>query len=243
MNIVIFDDEELFLKSLEQKITSWAMKNGHTSSLIVHRFTSSEDMLEAWNSGMRTDALFLDIQTSGEMNGLAAAKVIHSADPMIPIVFITSYGEYAEEGYHVNALRYLRKPISERAVHECMDIIWRRWMLQQTDCVAFDMPNQVLRLPAKGILFIDVSGHHSIIHSIDNEYRIRQGINAIMDKLPAALFSQCHRSCVVNLMYVRHIKADSVIMADNTELPIGRNFKLQFISDFRKLYLEGNDAN
>ena len=44
MNIVICDDEKLFLSSIEQKINTWAEKNGHTKAIITHGFTSSEDM-------------------------------------------------------------------------------------------------------------------------------------------------------------------------------------------------------
>ena len=62
MNIILCDDEPLFLSSLEQKIGQWAQKNGRVNNILISKFTSSEDMLDAWEHGMQIDALFLDIQ-------------------------------------------------------------------------------------------------------------------------------------------------------------------------------------
>ena len=159
MNVIICDDERMFLTSIEQKVMQWAQKNGHSNGIVVHTFTSTEDLLDAWEHGLQIDVVFLDIQVPGELSGLAVAKEIHSNNEYIPIVFITSYGEYAEEGYVVNALRYLRKPVSERAIAECMDILWRRWELQHRECVMIELPTQVLRLPVQSILYAEVSGH------------------------------------------------------------------------------------
>lgn len=130
MNLILCDDEQIFLDSLHQKIMNWAKRSRHISGIILHCFTSSEDLLDAWQRGMTIDAMFLDIQIPGEMSGLAVAKEIHNDNEYLPIVFITSFGEYAEEGYKVNALRYLHKPVSEQAVSECMDILWHRWSLR-----------------------------------------------------------------------------------------------------------------
>lgn len=243
MNVIICDDEKMFLVSIEQKVLQWAQKNGHTKGLVMHTFTSGEDLLEAWQHGLQVDALFLDIQIPGEMSGLAVAKEIHQSNEYIPIVFITSYGEYAEEGYVVNALRYLRKPVSERAIAECMDILWRRWELQHTDCVVIDLPTQVLRLPVKSILFIEVTGHYCIVQTADSNtvYKVKQSLEMIRNKLPRDLFVQCHRSFIVNLMYIRHIASGNITMADGTILQIGRLYQQQLMKLFRLYYLGGRN--
>lgn len=244
MNVILCDDEKLFLASIKQKIISWAQKNEHSGSIMVHTYTSSEDLLDAWEHGLQVDALFLDIQIPGELNGLALAKEIHRVNEYIPIVFITSYGEYAEEGYVVNALRYLRKPVSQQAISECMNILWRRWELQHTECIVVDMPTQVLRLPVNAILYVEVLGHYCIIKTSENEqgYRLRQPLENIRKKLPLHLFVQCHRSYIVNLMYIRHITNGGITMADSSILPIGKNFQHNLMKEFRNYYLEGGAA-
>lgn len=211
---------------------------------MIHSYTSSEDLLDAWEHGLQIDALFLDIQIPGEMNGLALAKEIHRINEYIPIVFITSYGEYAEEGYVVNALRYLRKPVSYQGIAECMNILWRRWALQHTECVVLDMPNFVLRLPVNSILYVEVIGHYCVIKTIENEqgYRLRQPLETIRKKLPSHLFVQCHRSYIVNLIYIRHIANDGITIADHSILPVGKMFQHGLMKEFRAYYMEGGNV-
>ena len=78
MNVIICDDERMFLTSIEQKVMQWAQKNGHSNGIVVHTFTSTEDLLDAWEHGLQIDVVFLDIQVPGELSGLAVAKEIHS---------------------------------------------------------------------------------------------------------------------------------------------------------------------
>lgn len=239
MNLVLCDDEPLFLSSIRDKIIAWSEKTGHSKSIMIHSYTSSEEMLDAFQHGMIADALFLDIQIPGELNGLAVAKEIYKNDENIPIVFITSYGEYAEEGYYVNALRYLRKPVSQSIVFECMDMIWRRWELSRTECLLVDLPTQLIRLPTKSILYLEVSGHYCIIYTTDHcsKYTIKKTLDDLQKKLPEQTFVRCHRSYVVNLMYIRYIAHGFISMANGVQIPIGRVFRSQLLGQFRQFYL------
>lgn len=241
MDLIICDDEKIFLKSTEQIIRAWAQKTGHSSGLMIHSFTSSEDVLDAWERGMKIDALFLDIQIPGEMSGLDLAKIIFKSNEYIPIVFITSYGEYAEEGYTVSALRYLRKPISERAIAECMNIIWHRWELQNTECIVLDLPTQFLRLPADNVLYIEVLGHYCTTKTTDEHevYKTKQSLDTIRKKLPNSIFAQSHRSYLVNLKYIRHISGSTITMANRETIPLSRKYQQEFMRKFRDYYLEG----
>ncbi|MBQ8161180.1 MAG: response regulator transcription factor [Clostridia bacterium] len=244
MNIILCDDELLFLSSLEQKIGLWAQKSGHANNILISKFTSGEDMLDAWEHGMQIDALFLDIVLPGEMNGLSAAKQIRATNDYIPIVFITGFAQYAEEGFEVNALRYLRKPVTEDAVSQCMDIIWRRWALQNLNSVVLDLPTQILRLPAAAIMYAEISGHNCSVFTIDREnpYVFRQSIDYLRQKLSLDQFAQCHRSFLVNLMYVRHLTGNQLLMSDGTVIQIGRKYKSDFMLKFRKYYLGGENS-
>lgn len=242
MNLILCDDEPVFLDSLRQKILHWAEKSGHAGGIMLHTFTSSEDMLEAWRRGMTADALFLDIEIPGEMSGLAAAKEIHRINAYLPIVFITNYGEYAQEGYKVNALRYLRKPVSDDALCECMDILWHRWSLRHTDCIVLDMPGQMLRLPEDAILYVEASGHSCTLKTSDNaqEYKCKQSLEALRKKLPAQLYVQCRRNFIVNLRYIRNIRSGNITMANGEIIPMSRGYQAQLIRRFREYYLGGS---
>lgn len=107
--------------------------------------------------------------------------------------------------------------------------------------VVLDLPTQVLRLPADAILYAEVSGHTCSMFTIDREnpYVFRQSIDYLRQKLPLDLFAQCHRSFVVNLMYVRHLTGNQLTMSDGTVIQIGRKYQSDFMLKFREYYLGG----
>ena len=72
------------------------------------------------------------------------------------------------------------------------------------------------------------------------EYTFKQSLDVIRQKLPERMFAQCHRSYVVNLMYVRHIMGGNVTMSDGESIKLGKVYQSQFIKRFRQFYLEGD---
>lgn len=241
MNIIIVDDEKNYLQSVEAKINGWIHKNAHCSSIMLYTFTSSEDAADAIRKGLQVDAVFLDIELPGEMNGLALANEIHSHNEHIPIIFITNYAEYALEGYKVNALRFLHKPVTDQAIYECLDIAWKRWNLLNSNCITLDIGTQALRIPIDNIIYIEVLGHYCTLVTTDNKqiYKIRMTLNEISSKLPAQIFAQIHRCYIVNLMYVRHINGNSIFMSNGNELIISRTYRNELMKKFREFYLKG----
>ena len=243
MNLVLCDDEQIFLNALQQKIMHWAEQTGHDGGIMLRAFTSSEDLLEAWMHGMAVDALFLDIEIPGEMSGLAVAQAIHNRNPYMPMVFITNYSEYAQEGYKVNALRYLHKPVSAQALGECLDILWHRWSLRNVDGIVLDLPGQILRFPEDAILYIEASGHYCTFKTTDSRqaYQCKLSLEALGKKLPPHLYVQCRRNYIVNIRYIRNIKGGNLTMANGEIIPMGRNYQAQLIRKFRQYYLGGTE--
>lgn len=240
MNIFICDDEDIYLYTIKDKVDNWAQRTGKLAAIKMYLFRSSEDLLEAWENGLKADLFLLDIQIPGEMNGLNLAKHIHETDYLVPIVLITNYGEFVYEGYRVSALRYLRKPIQQEEIDEFMNIVWRQMQAQDCQCVVLDNSAQILRIPARSILYLEASGHQVIIHMVDQNdgYVISQKLCNAKKQLPSQLFVQCHRSFIINLMYVRRFLSSVITLTDGTEISLGRKWKLNFIDAFRNYYLE-----
>lgn len=238
MNLIICDDEQRFLDILEAMIYDWAKQKMYDNTLIVHRFTSSKDVLRAWKDGMQIDALLLDIQIPGEMSGLKLAKEIHAQNEYLPVAFITDYGEYAEEGYTVNALRYLRKPVTRRTLFECLDLFWHYRTIRDAQSIVLNLPTQYLRLPLDAILYIEVQGHYCNVHTTDQKgiYRVRKAFGDIKASLQNGIFAQCHRSFIVNIKYIRRITNGEVILVNQESIPISRTHHSSFLRLVRQYY-------
>lgn len=241
MNIVICDDEQIYLQSIRSKIQDWSNEHHVSNAVIIRAFRSSEDLLEAWETGLHIDMLFLDIQIPGELSGMDVAKEIYRIDNSVPIAFITNYSEYACDGYSVNALRYIMKPFRPTAISECLDIAWNRWRLMQTEGVKIKTGKQTFVLSYKDIISFEARGHYvtvTLANSPVIEYRTP--FNTILNILPSGLFGQCHRSYIINIMYVRRIQPNSLLLSDNREIPIGSKYSDKFFDLFESYYQGGD---
>ena len=240
LHIIICDDEAMYRTSIRTKVEKWAENSNHTASILIREFYSSEDMLEEWERGMVMDIVFMDIQIPGELSGMEAAKIIYAQNPHVPIVFITNYSEYACEGYYVSALRFIKKPIVQEDIDECMNIVWRRWSNSNDESLIISGPKQTLRLPLKTVMYLESRGHYVYIRTTDEtgQYEIRTNLNHFIAQLSKIMFVQCHRSYLINLMYVRKFQHSEIVLTDGEKIPIGKKFAREFVSSFQ-LYYQG----
>lgn len=237
MNIIICDDEQYYCDAIAAAVRAWAEAKHHTDAVMIHTYLSSEDLLEAWSHGLQIDMLFLDIQIPKELDGMKLAKKIFQQDERIPIAFVTNYSEYACEGYQVNALRYILKPVQQQAIDDCMNIAWHHWELAQTESIRIDTEKQTVLLPIQDILCVESFGHQLLIHSTsDAPLQVRGRISDYEALLPASLFGRCHRSYIVNVKYVRRLQKDSLMLAGGKSIPIGRKYSPAFIHLFNQYY-------
>lgn len=238
MYVVLCDDEEIYLNAIEKCVNLWAETYNRQKMLIVKKFHSSEDLLELWSNGMDIDLLFLDIQIPNEMSGMEIAKEIRRKNEYVPIVFVTNYAEYAYEGYCVNAIRYLRKPLNQEDINACMDIAWRQWNSAQEKFISIGASSQSICFPMNAVVYAETIAHTLIIHTSDNieSYETRASLEQLESKLPEENFVRCHKSFIVNLRYVRKYKAGIITVASGAEIPVGRKYTQKFSERYRQYY-------
>lgn len=239
MHIIVCDDDQGSGHALCATISQWIASTQRTSIPSPQWFGSSEDLLEAWQKGLPIDLLFLDIQIPGEMSGLELAKYIRKVDANICIVFTTNFAEYACEGYSVNALRYLRKPVSSDDAAECLQIAYRQWSLAQGESMFLDMQRCKVILPYRHILCIESRGHYLFVHQAEGEpLKVRGTIGSVAQQLPEDMFIQCHRAFIISLRYVRSVTSVEVTLANGLTIPLGRKY---ITSVFRaiRVYCQG----
>lgn len=237
MTIVICDDEQQYCDSIAAAVMEWAEVNHHTDAVMIRTYLSSEDLLEAWERGLQIDMLFLDIQIPRELDGMEVANTIFQRDEYIPIAFVTNYSEYACEGYRVNALRYILKPVRQQAIDDCMDIAWHRWKLAQTESIRIDTEKQTVLLPVQDVICVEAYDHQLLIYSTsDTPLEVRGRISDYEKVLPSSLFARCHRSYIVNVRYVRKLQRDLLMLAGGKSIPIGRKYSSAFIRLFNQYY-------
>lgn len=104
LHILICDDDRTFADFLSQQITLLPEFDRRCMKI-----TTLDDPHTIDKSVIETsDLIFLDIDM-GDINGLSLARKMRSISKSFILIFVTNYGEYAAEGYEVNAFRFLPK--------------------------------------------------------------------------------------------------------------------------------------
>ena len=119
-SVAIVDDVLQDREYIAGLVYQWAQEKGHT--VILKTFPSSEAFLFAREESKKTEMLLLDIEM-GAMNGVELAKELRQVqkDTMLQLVFITGFTDFIAEGYEVDALHYLIKPVVPAKLFSVLD--------------------------------------------------------------------------------------------------------------------------
>lgn len=225
MHIVICEDERCFQDAIFRAVQNWREATNNQDATCTC-FSSSEELLASWENGLSADLRFLDIQIPGELSGMALAKRIRERDQTVSIVFVTNYADYVYEGYVVNALRYLKKPIRNEDIYTCLEIAFRHYSLLSQDKLSIVCCDQRLVLPYSEIIHVEIQSHYlrmTLSHS-DEKPKVRARLRDFAMQLPQQLFAQCHRSYIINLDHIRRFTRENVMMSNHDVIPVSQTF-------------------
>ena len=221
INCAIIDDEPLAAGLLESyvKKTPYLNLTGTYNSAI----TAMRDLRDN-----PVPLLFLDIQMP-ELSGVEFAKILPKDTK---IIFTTAFPQYALEGYKVNALDYLLKPISYedflRATEKAQD--WYN-MLQKREAYNDDRimfiksEYKLLRVHLDDILYVEgLKDYVRICLKNGEKIMSLMSMKKLEDYLPRPEFLRTHRSYIVHMPEVRSIDRFRIVFG-NIFIPISDNYK------------------
>ncbi|MCX2745500.1 response regulator transcription factor [Mangrovivirga sp. M17] len=223
ISCIIVDDEptarEILLKHLSQIER-------------INVIGSCSNAVDAFNliNTHQIDLIFLDINMP-KISGLSFAKSINKD---IKIIFTTAYREYAIDGFDLQAVDYLLKPISfERllkAVSLYTDVYQKENKPQMkteevsNDFIFVKADRKMVKVNFSEIVYIESIGDYLKIHTLDDTIVIRDTMGNIEAKLPEKDFIRIHRSFITSVKFIRSYTSESVEAGDKS-LPIGRSYK------------------
>ena len=214
--IAICDDLESDRDYLKDLLNKWA--NDYSHLLSIDFFSSAESFLFHYEEAKDYDILLLDIEM-GLMDGVSMAKKIRQDNDAVQIIFITGYSDYIAEGYEVNALHYLMKPVKEEKLFSVLERAIEK--ISKNDVVLnMDSANGMVRVPIYQIRFAEVFGNYVTIHAND-EVVVKMTLNEI-EKLLDERFYRVGRSVIVNLNEVSRVTKTEIKLLDGTSIHLPR---------------------
>lgn len=214
--IAICDDEQNQIDYMASIVASWSAHAGHNCE--IRTFASAEAFLFEYEEDKAFDILLLDIEMEN-MNGIELAKRIRKDHNRAEIIFITSHFEFVWEGYEVDALHYLTKPLSAEKLTQVLSKAADKLSVEPPS-VVISCDGETLKLYESDILYAEAFLHYIVIHTKDNEYKIKEPISVFENKVSDD-FYRIHRSYLVSLKYITRISRTSVTIG-NATLPLSR---------------------
>ncbi|MGN0634057.1 MAG: LytR/AlgR family response regulator transcription factor [Oscillospiraceae bacterium] len=221
MRIAICDDDNTQVKALKNLLYS------RNDRILIDEYNSGEQFLFEYEDNP-CDLLLLDIEMDG-INGMELAKKLRSKGDMLPIIFITGFSEYMSDGYDVEALHYLLKPVDSQKLFSVLDKYLSKKQNKSLGIIV-KTAEATTHISFDDIIYIEAQGRKTLVKLISADtLECENGIGYLSDKLSDS-FVRCHRSYIVNLRYVRSIGKTEIALDSGESLPLSR-----------RLYKEIND--
>jgi len=235
MRICLVDDDSTQLDYLKMIINKWA--GLHNIIVDIDFYHSAEEMLFEHEKSYPFDMILLDIQMN-QMNGIELAKKIRSFDQEVFIAFVSGIADYVFEGYLVQAIRYILKPIDEQKIFEILNFVEMN-KKSEDKYIIINIPGEKKKINHKDIIFMESVGHYVIFHLEKEVYECKYNISDLLNDLSQSSFIRTHRSYIVNLKHIERINKSSCLLTNNQEIPLSRNaYKLvneKFIQYYKGL--------
>ncbi len=216
MKLVICDDNPADIDYITGLVGEWRRQTG--TGVEILSFPSAEALLFAWEENRDMDILLLDIEM-GEISGMKLARHLRRAGAKMQIVFITGYMDYIAEGYDVEALHYLLKPVTGERLGQVLDRALERIRTRE-HMLWLTLQDGVVRLSVYEIRYLEVMRNYTTVHGAE-DYSVKRSLNDLERELDGG-FYRIHRSFIVNLRFVKRITRTEVILKDGTALPLSR---------------------
>lgn len=192
----------------------------HAVTVALEQFPSAEAFWFAYEENPCYDVLFLDIEMKSDgMNGMELAAKLRKKDHAVQIVFVTGYMEYIAEGYDVEALHYLLKPVTEEKLGSVLERAVQRIKDREKELFLQTADGSV-RIFTSEIRYLEVRRNYVTIYAAET-YTVKTALRALEDELDACFF-RTGRSYIVNLRYVRRITKSQVELKDGAQVPLSR---------------------
>lgn len=233
INIAICEDEKIQVDLLEKYVKRWASKNNIIVK--IEAFYSGEAFEFSWSMDKKYDILLLDIEMK-ELNGIELAKKIRVEDDLLNIIFITAIPDYIGQGYDVDALNYLLKPVEEEKLFECLDRALKK-IPKEEKTILIDVDGEIIRIKQEDIFYIEAFSHNIEINIRDKKFSTRKNISTIEKELDENAFIRCHRSYIVGLKHIKKIGKNDIELDNGNIIPVSRrqysNVNMAFIKYYK----------
>lgn len=218
IRIAIVEDDAHDRKELEKCLHRYEEEKKLKFSIRV--FQDGEDIVTDYTADY--DLILMDIEMAF-LNGMKTAEKIRKLDSDVMIIFITNMPQYAIQGYKVNALDYMLKPISYFSFSESLKRALLRVKNEEKEYITIALKGGKMKLDISKICYVEVQDHLLIYHTTEGEFVTKGTIRDAEGQLDQKKFFRCNRCYLVNLEYVENYLGNGItVHKDMIQVSRGR---------------------
>ncbi len=221
---LIVDDNEL------DRMTVEALARGYASLYCCGSYANPLEALEAIKT-LQPDLILLDVEMPGA-TGIDLLKAVRDQVPMA--VFITSYPEFALEGFELSALDYIVKPLTEERFSQLMKRVLEYWEMKQkstaydvfieTEMITIKQGHDKLRLPLNDIIYLEALNDYTKLVTARKSYITIGALSRFLEQLPDNHFCRIHRSYAVAIDKISALRRHEV-ECGGIMIPVGKTYR------------------
>lgn len=226
MKIAIVEDQKIEQEKLRSYIENYCRQEHLTVDITC--FNDGIDITSDYQK--QFEVIYLDVEME-IMDGMTTAHKIRQLDKDVLIVFVTNHSQVAIQGYSVEAIDFLLKPLSPFVFEEHFKKILRKLPQAEEEVQYLYIKNKAttVKMAQKDIYYIESQGHQLHIHSQDGLVTTNNALKNIEPLLDAKTFFRSNSGYIVNLAHVEKIDGNLVYVKGDA-LPISRPRKKDFMT-------------
>lgn len=230
MKIAICDDEEYYVKNIQERLEKFAEE--YNEQFEIKQYLDGDKLLDEYSAN-RYDLIFLDIEMNGK-DGLTIANEIRKMKPSCNVIFVTAHNHYYNQSFIVKAFQMLTKPLDDDFFQSELIRAIKEYQHHNKSFIFYTTKgNKVIKM--RDIIYIETSYREYKLYTTKGfYYGSVKSIKDIKIELLKYNFYQIQRSYLVNLDMITEFDNYTVVMSNDDALTISRKKLKDFKEEFFK---------
>lgn len=220
INCIVIDDEPIARQGLIEHIRKIEFLNLIADCKSVPEATG-------WLSKEKIDLIFLDIQ----MPVLTGIDFVRNGSTLPAVIFTTAYPEYAIEGYELDVLDYLLKPISFnrflKAALKAKEFLSGNTgneIISSLDFFFIKSNQKIEKIMIADLLYAEALSNYTILHTRQKKHIVYITFKGLEEQLPSHLFIRVHKSFIIAIIAIQAIDGNEII-TEKGSIPLSKTYK------------------
>ena len=216
--ITICDDNPADIRLL----CSYLESSTTAHDISISTFQDGTELVQSYKEKGCFDLIILDMMMD-HMNGIEAAEAIRNIDESVTILIVTATVEYAIDGYKVNAVRYIVKPVEKNSFLKLIESLYTDHSKKHGLFYTFPSKNGTTAIPMEDIYYFESELRSIHVVSKQGRHTFTGRISSVEEETTGQDFVRVHKSFIVNMKHIHNIFKDSITLDTGDTIPLSHH--------------------